>query len=335
MTILSDWKKIQQPGIDSMETVEIGGIKQALYFRGEDVKNPIIFFIHGGPGYPEMPFLHDFQYPWEAHFTIVHWDQRNVGKTFFLNNPESVLDTLNFDRVLADAFEVTQYIREKLNQDKIIVLGYSWGTALGAALVQSHPQYFSAYIGLGQVVDIRENERVGYEALLEAALAKGNEEDIEAIRALAPHLPSGPFNESVVAQIGAVRTWQTKYGIASSGNEAKAKVLLSESPYYSPQEKEYFNINFLNYQLPLIKFLFDEYDIRKFYGVTFEMPVFIIMGDRDYQTPHTVARGFFEEISAPHKEFFLIPDAGHGAMQDNKEEFNRVLLEEIKAIICK
>ena len=333
MTNLLNWKKIQSPGIDSMETAEIGGIKQALYFRGEDAKNPAILFIHGGPGYPEMPFLHDFQYPWEAHFTIVHWDQRNAGKTFFLNDPESVLEALNFERALADAYEVTQYIRERLNQDKIIVLGYSWGTALGTALVQSHPRYFSAYIGLGQVVNANENERVGYEALLEAAMAKGCEEDIKAIKALAPHPPSGAFNESFVVQVGAVRTWQTKYGIATSGNESKIKSLLSESPYYSPEEKEYFNTNFLHYQLPLLRFLFEGYDIRNFFGTTFEIPVFIIMGDRDYQTPHTVARDFYEEISAPYKAFFLIPDAGHGAMQDNKDEFNRVLLEEIRAAI--
>jgi len=330
MTNSSEWKKIRSPGIDSMETIDIGGIKQSLYLRGEDVKNPIILFIHGGPGYPEMPFLHDFQYPWEECFTIVQWDQRNAGKTFFLNDPEVVLETLSFERALEDALEVTKYIRERLKQDKIIVLGYSWGSALGAALVQSYPENFTAYIGLGQVVNALENERVGFEALLAAAEAKGISEDIEAIKALSPHPPTGAFNESMMAQIGAVRGWQTKYGIATSGREPKMKAILESSPYYTSEEKGYFSINFIKYQLPILKFLLEGYDVRNFYGAPFEMPVFMIMGENDYQTPHTMARKFFDEISAPHKEFFLIPNAGHGAMQDNKEEFNRVLLEDIK-----
>jgi len=320
-------KIIEAPGIDSMETVEIGGIPQALYFRGEDVKNPVILFLHGGPGFPEMPYLHEFQYEWEAYFTIVHWDQRNTGKTFFLSDPEAVLENLSFERALADAYEVAQYIRETLAKDKIIVLGYSWGTALGTALVQSYPQCFSAYIGLGQVVNMRDNERIGFEALLAAARLKGDCEAIKNIEALAPYPPSGPFNESFVAKLMEVRKWQVEYGIAT-GNEIDSIAL--ESPYYSPQEKEYLSVNILKYQLPLLKFLCDEYDVHRFFGSSYKMPVFIITGDRDYQTPHTLARSFFEEISAPYKAFFLIPNAGHGAMLDNKAEFNRVLLEEVR-----
>jgi len=321
---------IKASKIDSMETVEIGDIQQSLYFRGEDLKNPVILFLHGGPGYPEMPFLHEFQYTWEEHFTIVHWDQRNTGKSFFLNDPEMVTKSLSFERVLNDAYEVTQYIREKLKKDKIIILGYSWGTALGVALVQSYPQYFSAYIGLGQVVNLRENERIGFEALLESARSNEDSEVLKEIEALAPYPPTGAFNESFIVQLSEVRKRQIEYGIAT-GNEILDIALAS--PYYTQEEKGYLTANILMYQLPLIRFLYDEYDIHKFFGTSFEIPVFIIMGDRDFQTPHTLARSLFEEISAPQKAFFLIPDAGHGAMLDNKAEFDRVLLEEIKPLV--
>ncbi|MCL2421994.1 MAG: alpha/beta hydrolase, partial [Defluviitaleaceae bacterium] len=81
--ILRSVHRINVPnGIDSMEIVDIGGVSQALYFRGHDMDNPAILFIHGGPGAPEMPMLHSFQYALEPYFTIVHWDQRNAGKTF-------------------------------------------------------------------------------------------------------------------------------------------------------------------------------------------------------------------------------------------------------------
>ena len=156
-------KEIYEPGIDCFEDVEIGGIKQALYFRGENLDNPVILHLHGGPGSPQMPFLHDYQYPLEEHFTIVHWDQRNAGKTFFLNNPDEIVKDLSFEQVLNDAYEVTNYVRMKLSKDKIILLGHSWGTVLGSALVQTYPQLFSVYIGVGQAVNMREGEQLAYD----------------------------------------------------------------------------------------------------------------------------------------------------------------------------
>ena len=319
------------PGIDAMEVVEIGGIPQALYFRGQDVENPVVLFIHGGPGFPVRPFLHDFQYAWEEYYTIVHWDQRNVGETFFLSDPEVVLETLSFDRILADAYEVTQYIRERLGQDRIIVLGYSWGSVVGTALVQTYPQYFSAYIGVGQAVNFREAEHIGFEALLQAVRDGGNGNHIASVEALAPYPPNRPFDEDLLSQMFEVRLWQTRYGLAWGGG-FRTTFLALTSPHSSSQASQWLARDNTRYHIPLFRFLVDEFDARDF-GTTFEIPMFFIMGEWDYQTPHIVAREFYEEISAPHKAFFLIPNAGHGAMHDNAPEFNRVLLEEIRPLI--
>ena len=329
MAILSDYKQIHSPGIDSLEMVNIGGIQQALYFRGENIKNPVILFLHGGPGWPEIPFLHDFQYPWEAHFTIVHWDQRNAGKTFFQNDPEAVLETLCFERALEDAQEVTLYIKKRLNQHKIIILGYSWGSVLGSALVKQFPENFLIYIGLGQAINLIENERIGFNKLLELVMAKGDDEEIKSVKSLAPYPPpKDTAYEIFVAQLFKIRGWQIKYGIAT-GSELK-HILLS-SPYYTEKDKEYYGVNISKYQRPIFEYLL-EFDIHTI-GTTYDIPMVYIMGERDYQTPHILAKEFFEKISAPYKAFYLIPNAGHGAMHDNKEEFNRVLLQEINSMI--
>jgi len=134
--ILRFANRIDNPnGIDLMEVVEIGGIYQALYFRGQDVENPVVLVLHGGPGQPDMALLHNYQFELEHYFTFVRWDQRNAGRTFFLNNPEEVLETLTFERVVNDAYEVTQHIKETLGKEQIIILGHSWGSVLGTALV--------------------------------------------------------------------------------------------------------------------------------------------------------------------------------------------------------
>jgi len=162
-------------GIDLMEMVEIGDIKQALYYRGQNMGNPVILFLHGGPGFANIPFIHTFQYDWEKDFTIVNWDQRNSGKTLTANDPKAVADTLTVERSVTDAHEVTQFIKQKLSKEKIIVLGQSWGAALGTMLVQKYPEDYSIYIGTGQPINGVGGERIGFERALEAALAAGNQ----------------------------------------------------------------------------------------------------------------------------------------------------------------
>jgi len=319
--------KINTPsGIDLMETVEIGGIQQALYFRGQNVGNPVILILHGGPGFPLMPFLHGFQYDWEYDFTVVHWDQRNTGKTYFANDPEAVRGTINAQSVLRDAHEVTRYIKQKLNKDKIIIMGHSWGSVLGTMLVQTYPEDYSAYIGIGQAVSMRENVRVGYEKTLEAARAAGKQKDIAALEALAPCPPPGGYDDNYRKRVTELQKYQAKYKLAM-GNELVIPLLTS--PYYKLGDLRFALVADVSSQGDLMRFCVEEYDVYD-YSLSYSVPVYYIMGENDYQTPYPLAEELFAQISAPDKAFFSIPDAGHMPMTDNKAEFTRVLLEEIR-----
>ena len=330
--ILRSIHRIDTPnGIDSMEVVEIGGIQQALYFRGQDVENPVILILHGGPGMPDMALLHNYQFELERYFTVVRWDQRNAGRTFFLNDPDEVLETITFERVVSDAYEVTQYIRERLNKEQIIVLGHSWGSVLGTALVQQYPQYFSAFISVGQAVNLRLNNQLGFEAVLEAARAKGNNRSIAAVEALGPP-PQGDFSEDWGGYIMELQTLMARYGYGT--DMFQMAWLAITSPYYTLREKMYYiTVDVFRYQRPLHEFLFaEDFDIRNF-GTTFQIPVFHIVGELDRITSYQLARDFFDEISAPHEAFFSIPNAGHMPMHESTTAYIRILLEEIRPLI--
>jgi pimeloyl-ACP methyl ester carboxylesterase len=327
--------KINTPnGIDLMELVEIGGIKQALYFRGQDKDNPVILFLHGGPGFANIPFIHTFQYDWENDFTIVNWDQRNSGKTLAANDPAAVADTLTIERAVADAHEVTQYIKQKLGKEKIIVLGQSWGAALGTILVQTYPEDYSMYIGTGQAANGIEGARLCYEKALELSRAAGNQKDVDALMALAPYPPAA-FDESIFHKAEAIGKYQAKYKI---GVSVGLDTLLPAftSPYYTTGEIIAFIkgvVNQKQYHSGVYPFFF-EYNAHN-YGTDYQIPIYYIQGENDWQTPYPLAKAFFEEISAPDKVFFTIPNAGHFTTLDNKDEFTRVLLEEIRPLLEK
>ncbi len=142
----------------------------------------------------------------------MNWDQRNVGKTYLANDPEAVLPTISAERVLEDVHEVTAYVKKLLNKDKIILMGHSWGTVLGTMAVQTFPEDYGAYIGVAQVVNMADNERIGYEKALEMAKSAGNLIDIRALEAIAPYPPL-EYDPSYTAMM-TVRTYQSKYGLS-------------------------------------------------------------------------------------------------------------------------
>ena len=319
--------RIESPGIDKMETIKIGGIDQCLYIRGKDVENPILLFLHGGPGTPEMPLLYTFQYKWEDVFTVAHWDQRGTGKTYFANDMKSVTPTISFEQSLEDAWEVTQYLQRKYKKRKIVVLGYSWGSVLGTALVQTYPEAFSAYIGVGQVVNGAEGEEIGFKKAMDLAKAKKCKRDIQILENLKPYPPSIYDSKKFVK----LRKLQIKYGLAV-GVDKRSILSYFFSPYISIKELSYYLIDPSNIQLNIMKYVMNDYKSSD-YGVSYSMPIIYILGENDYQTPTSLAHKYFEKINAPIKKIFILSNAGHASMMDKPDEFSEILKNEVLPVI--
>lgn len=319
---------IAAPGIDEAGLVYINGIQQYLQIRGNNPDNPVLLVLHGGPGSPLTAMAHSFQYAWEDDYTVVQWDQRQAGKTYFANDEQAVAGTLNFETALEDAWQVTQYLQQRFGAEKIVLMGHSWGTVLGTALVQTYPEAFSCYIGVGQVTNLQDNEKMGYEKALELARAAGNEEDVAALTALDGY-PGAVFSQEFCAQMLTVRKYQQKYGLAEAIS-LKNVMLVMSSPYYNIAEGMYYAKDATALHQPLFQYMFEEYDARKF-GTDYRVPVYYIMGEHDYQTPLPLAQALFAQLTAPEKKLFIIPGAGHFTMYDNPQGFNEALLGEIRA----
>ena len=168
--IIADMRRIVTPqGIEQTRAVRIGGIDQWISVRGTDRRNPVLLFLHGGPGYVAMPTSWYFQRGWEEYFTVVQWDQRGAGKTYAANDPAQIAPTMTRARMLAEAEEMVAFLRKEFGKDRIFVLGHSWGSSLGIQLAQRHPDWLHAYVGIGQVTDAMESERRGWQYTMEAA----------------------------------------------------------------------------------------------------------------------------------------------------------------------
>ena len=126
----------------------INGVDQWLLIRGLDKKNPVLLFLHGGPGTAQIAIMRNYQKILERYFVVVQWDQRGAG----LSGMEPVdAKTFTKEQFVADGLAITQYLRERFGLEKIFLAGHSWGSALGYILAVRHPEYFQAFAGIGQI----------------------------------------------------------------------------------------------------------------------------------------------------------------------------------------
>ncbi len=306
--IIRDARAIAQPrGVEELREVEIGGIKQWISIRGRDRRNPILLFIHGGPASAEMPASWLYQSPWEDYFTVVQWDQRGAGKTAATNDPALVTPTITIEQMTADGEELVAMLRETFGKDKIFVLGHSWGTVIGLGIAQRRPEWLHAYIGMGQVINGQENERIGY-AFAQGEARRRNDAQAQAeLAAIAPY----PAADGAVTfeQILAQRKWVIGYGGLTWGRsdftyEQNARLL---SPEYTDEDlaaDQYVGASLVQLLPGLTRLDFG--DVTRL-----DCPIFLFNGRHDYATPSSISAAWLETVSAPQKQVFWFEHSAH------------------------
>ncbi len=318
--IIGDVQKIVTPnGIDQTLILEIGGTRQVVNIRGANRDNPILLYIHGGPGSVEMPMAWTFQRPWEDFFTVVQWDQRGAGRSYPLNDPAKIAPTLRLERYRDDAIDLIDQLRAHLGQKKVFVLGHSFGSAVGLAVAQKRPDLLYAYIGMGQLIDFRENERVGMAHTLKIARERGDQAAVREITALSPYPDAGPFT---IEQADAWRKWANNYG-SLAGQRPDASFYFNStklSPLYTAQDRKdwgdgsAFTVTTLWPRLADVSFS----TLHKL-----DVPVAFLLGRLDSTTPSSIAATWLDRLAAPRRTICWFENSGHLPMI---EEPGRTLL---------
>jgi proline iminopeptidase len=317
-------------GIEVKQLVVLGGNRQWITIRGHHKDNPVLLFIHGGPGAVDMPLSHGFQTPWEEYFTVVQWDQRGSGKSYAGIDTEAVKKTLTVDRMVTDAEELTAYLRKRLDQDKIIVAGHSWGTFVGVMLTKRRPEWIHAYVGMGQLVNPMENERQKYAFALREAKRRNDSDTLAKLKKIAPYPTVGH------ADFGKVLTLSNainEFDDASHTKDGSKEIsLLLSSPDYSA--KDIYRLISGESALFPARALFDEImaiDLNRL-GPKFDVPVVMFNGRHDWVTPTPISTAYFETIEAPQKKLIWFEHSGHNMFNDEPGAVFVALVNEVRPL---
>ena len=309
-------------GIDEGRFVHIGGCEQWVQIRGADRTNPILLIVHGhGLSMGAFtPLLRAF----EQHFTVVQWDRRGVGKTGSRSG-KADSQTWTLDLLADDGLAVTEFLCRRLQQDKVILLGHSQGSAIGLLMVRRRPERFHAYVGTGQITEMLRNEIITYATAVERARTAHHTRALKMLEGIgAPPYP-------------AVQTWLIKqrWGVSTSPEMAAWRSLflplVLTAPTYSLREVYHAFTDVLF----LPQLLYEEllaFDAQRLF-TTFAVPCFIFQGDSDVFSPPALAQQYIATVAAPTKGLVLLKGGGHLALLLQPEQFLQELLTHVRPLV--
>lgn len=310
-------------GICLYETPEINGIRQYIQIRGADKNAPLMLFLHGGPGGSIAGLCHVMQPEWEHHFTVVNWDQRNACKTYLANksNAAAISQSGTLEDYMADIDAVIAYLHTVYDFEKIILMGFSWGSLIGAEYAKRHGETVSHYIGVGQFIHYIDGLHYSCEWLRK--VVKDAPADVEKINAFENSIPDPPqMTPAFMNSLQGFSMLGAKY-IAKDGRAFPIKSLLT-SPFLRFGEKMamvHGNPKLFSgtYQTML------SHDFRN--NLHFDMPVLFVSGDEDFVCPNELLAQHFGQITAPQKKNVVISKATHTCFYDQPTAFLDTIID--------
>ncbi|HUS07118.1 MAG TPA: alpha/beta hydrolase [Bryobacteraceae bacterium] len=309
--------------IDQATYVRIGGIEQWITIRGENRNNPVLLLLHGGPGDATNPWGYAGFRNWLKYFTVVQWDQRGAGKTLGRNGA-AVASTITVERMVQDGVELAELLSKKLQKERIVLVGHSWGSTLGVFMAKKRPELFYAFVGTGQVADPRRNYAVAYAALVEKASRERNARALQELKEVGP--PPYKDGKGFAVQ----RRWANLFEGGDVFIASMMGFALTAPGYSLSDINDWFEgQNVSGERLVPQTSVLDP----KLLGGEFAMPVFVIQGAEDFTTPTSLAKIYLSSIHAPRKAFATIEGAGHFAVFTKQDEFLKELRARVLPLI--
>jgi pimeloyl-ACP methyl ester carboxylesterase len=291
----------------------VDGARLFLMTRGADRRAPVLLWLHGGPGGAERPLFRYFNGDLEDRFVVVYWDQRGAGRSF---DPKADPHRLSVARHLADLDAVVRHLRSSLGREKIVLIGHSWGAALGLLYVHAHPDAVSAFIGVNPLVSMRAAQQAQYDFVLAEASRRKDDDALERLRKI------GPPPHASAARSMEMEALADRYGGVVHRDPHKMWVVLRGifagvvTPWEIPRllRANDVSLEAMNGELLGLDLA------RSVPGV--DVPVFFFLGRYDRHIEAAVAAAYLEALRAPVKRLSWFENSAHNVPFEEPGRFD-------------
>ena len=308
--------------------VKIGAVAQGMIIKSKDMKNPILLYIHGGPAFPNYFLIDKFKPGLEDYFTVCYWEQRGGGLSY---SSEVTLESMNFNQLASDAVEVTNYLRKRFGKEKIYIMAHSGGTPIGLLAVQREPKLYNAYIGMGQITNQTESEKIAYKYMLDKYTVDGNQKRMNELEKY-PVLASDSSNISFYKS-GIRDRYMHELGI---GTMHKMKSVFWDifipvwtCKAYTIEEK-------INIWKSKFSFLPKTNLINEMLETDFtatvpilDIPVYFFSGKYDLTVNIDLSKSYLTKLKAPLKGFYTFQNSAHGPLFEEPKLVRQIIETDI------
>jgi len=312
-------------GVAVLEQVPVNETRQWVLIRSENATNPVVLFVHGGPGTAQLTLMRKNTQPLEKHFTVVNWDQRRAGKSFAAGRDDEKMTRGQF---VDDVVDLSSYLAKRFHKARILLVGHSWGSVIGILAASKHPELFSAYIGIGQMSGMADSERMSYEWTLEQSQNARDKASVEKLTAIGPPPYTGSDWQS---KFMTERRILGKHGGEYYGSPIGAFGVVLKNVVFSREYTMVDRINFFRGIFQSVKALYPELARTDLFvevpGV--EIPVYFCLGRHDYEVPSALAAKYFAALKAPRKQLVWFERSAHMPNTEEKDTFNEFMIDTV------
>lgn len=299
--------------IDELNIENINGVDQSIIVRGDNIDNPLILILHGGPGISCAPVFKSYNEQLESHYTVALWEQRGSGKSYY----KFEKGTVNLKTFIDDAIEVVKFLRKKYNKDKIVLLAHSWGSVIGFELLLRHPEYFSYYFTCGQVVNTKDslNYTIDY---LKTVIKDRSISKVKSIDLV--NYENNSYRDFMNINTLIIRNGGAVY--------KKSSYSVFWLKYLSP--KSFAAIDGIKGQLgyrQTVKAIWNDFLNADYRNITkLEVPIVFTCGRHDKVVPSEDTYKFYEKLQGK-KHFYWFENSAHCCLWEESDKFNEIVIK--------
>jgi len=308
--------------------VTIGGVKQGMFIKGLNTNNPVLLYVHGGPAFPNYFLIEKYNPGLEEHFTVCYWEQRGGGLSY---SPDIPIETMTFEQLTADAIDVSNYLRSRFKKDKIYLMAHSGGTPIAIRAVAKAPQLYSAYIGMAQITNQSESERIAYKYMIEQYTAMGNSKSLVELEKYSildtdtsfTHFYKSPIRDKAMHElgIGTMRNMKSVFtGVFIPVWTCKA---------YTLKEKINIWVSKFSY-VKKAKFI-DELFVMDIPTMIpkLDIPIYFLSGKYDLTVNFDLSKAYLKKLQAPVKGFYTFENSAHSPLFEEPKRIKDIFVNDI------
>lgn len=301
--------------------VENGSVRMIVLAK--DITNPVLLICGGGPGIPE--YLLERMYPTNLadQFVVCYLEYRGTGLSY---DADIKVADMTTETYVSDILSVTDYLKERFLQEKIYILGHSFGSYVAIKTVQQYPESYYAYIAMAQNCNQRESEYRAYDYMKEQYELADDQKMVKKFEQYPIRESQESYEKYFSSSLRDTAMHDLGVGTTRDMKSVISGIFFPSLRCSAYTWQERINIRrgkAVSMEFPVVE---ESIEFHAFEEVpALQIPIYFFAGKYDYTCCYSLQKEYYEQVEAPKKEFYTFENSAHSPLFEEPERAEEIL----------